>query len=453
MSPSNAIEAVNVLIVIVLLFILIRKRDVATLLLILFVYGTLHFSFSAIALATNESANMLIAMHKEGGGVLAKLTALLLLGVVFVLLSWHAYKAFFLSQWSEKKIVIHILLVMVAILCGYYFSIRHGDWLQLKNVISIEAMLALLLIGFLGTIGRHTLNVTKLDSWGLGGLLILGVSDCVAFYEVFKHQSWAGTLESSGAMVYRASATLFNPNLFGFWASLVYLGCAYGMHAHKEYRKMMLWGMVLASIALYLSGSRSSGYLLFGVCFITMALRNNDRFHWLPLMVLPLTMLTIYAGAAWLVVPFVSSNEGWREITLLGERFAATPLYVVNYILLLAGVPAGVPAEVILSMEGRFIGEERDAGWVVLYQDVGWLGLAAAIWAACMLVVWGVRVYIARPTVSSVYALAVLFYCLLTGFVMRFQVFPVWMFTSLALIPCLVFWASSWRCSTSVDAR
>ena len=435
MLKINVFELTNVLLVIFLFFILTRKRDVATLLMVLFVYGTLHFGFGAIMLAANESASLLIASHNEGGGVLAKLSNFSLLGVVFFFLSARAYHVFWLSKRGDKKIVLYIIVVMGALFWGYILNIRDGDWLQLKNVISLEVMLAFVLIGFLATNDVQTKNVTKFYPGLLGGLLILGVADCIAFYEVFSHKSWAFTLESSGAMVYRASSVLFNPNLFASWASLVYLGCAYGMHSRKEYRRLMLWGMVLASIGIYLSGSRSAGYLLLGVLFISTVLLK-ERLRWVPLVILPVTMLTIYAGALWLVPSIISSNEGWHEIVLLGVRFAAAPLYLIRYIFSLTDLPL----EIVESIEGRFLGEGRDAGWFVLYQDVGWLGLVAVIWASCMLVVWGLRAYVAHSNPSSVYALAILFYCLLNGFVMRFQIFPVWLFIGIALIPCLVFW-------------
>ena len=432
MLKINAIEIVNVLIVIFLLFILIRKRDITTLLLILFVYGTLHFGFAAIALATNESASLLIALHNDGGGLLAKFSSLSLLSVVFVLLGWQAYGEYLLSQSGEKKIVVSVFVVMVVLACGYLLNIRQGDWLQLKNVISLEAMLALLLFGFLGANGARTMKIFPAIP---AGLLILGITDCIAIYEVFDHSSWAGTLESSGAMVYRASSLLFNPNLFAFWASLIYLACAYGMHACKEHRKMMLWGMVLASIAIYFSGSRSAGYLLLGVLCIP-ALLVNERSHWLSLMILPLTMLAIYEGTVWLVLPFVSDSEGWYEIALLGERFASAPVYLVNYVL---SVPS-VPAEAVLSIEGRFIGDGRDAGWLVLYQDVGWLGTSAMLGLSLLSLWLAMSAYLEKRSAASAYALAILCCCLLTGLVMRLQIFPVWLFVGIFLIPCLVLW-------------
>lgn len=226
----NPIELINVLVVIGLFFLLAHKRDAITLLIALFVYGTVHFSFAAVAFATNESANLLIALHNEGGGLLAKLSTLSLLSVVFVLLGRAAIRstAQVNRGTKEKRIVRIILLAMTILACGYALNIRQGDWLQFKNFASLEAMFVLILIGFIGT--GNVLSRVLYPSI-LAGLVILGITDCVALYEVFGRSSWAATLESSGAMVYRASSLLFNPNLFAFWASLVYLACAYGMHA------------------------------------------------------------------------------------------------------------------------------------------------------------------------------------------------------------------------------
>ena len=429
-------EIANLIIVILLLYILLRKRDVITLLLILLVYGTLHFSFAAIASITNAPRN--VPIHFEGSGVLAMLSALILIGIVFVVLSFQVYKTYLLSK-SNETIIIYIMLVMSAVLCGYVYSLRQGDWMQLKNVISVESALILILIGFLGLNGNQTLKNLKINSWCISGLVILGVADLVAIYEVMFHTAWAIFRDSLGSIIYRASSILFNPNLFSFWASLMYLGCAYGIHASKDYRNKMLLGMVLASIAIYFSGSRSAGYLLLGVLLIP-ALLLKTKAHVLSLMVLPLTMLTIYAGVAWVAIPLVPNNEGWQEIVLLGERFAVAPKYLFNYFEMHIGIPLVIPAEVTVSIEGRFLGEGRDAGWMVLYQDVGWLGLGAVIMAICMLVAWGVRAYIAHPSPSSSYALAALLYCILTGFVMRFQIFPMWLFIGLVIIVCMWFW-------------
>ncbi len=450
----NAIEIVNVLAAVVLLTLVMRRKDAITMLLALFAYGALHFGFAAITLASNESARLLVELHTEGGGVLAKFSTLALLGVIFTRLSVLAYDTWSRNRLGERKVVSPVLMAMGILFCGYLLNIRLDDWQQLKNIVSMEALLALLLLGYLGAKGAR--DVAKLHSWAVGGLLLLLITNCIAIYEVVAQSSWAGTLESSGAMVYRASSILFNPNLLGFWASLVYLGCAYGMHECKEkgYRGWLLWGMILAAIAIYFSGSRSAGYLLLGALFVSSML-TKGRSRWLPLTILPMTMLVIYVGAAWVMPTVLPGKEGWHEIALLGNRFAQAPLYLANYLLQLpisvemisrlsisseVVSNIGVPSEVATAIEGRFNGEGRDAGWLVLYQDVGWLGTGAILWISLKSLQWAVSVYFTRHSVASVYALIILCYCLMSGFVMRFQIFPVWVFMGVILIPSLVFW-------------
>ncbi len=464
----NAIEIVNVLIVIFLLNIIVCRRDVTTLLLVLFVYGTLHFGFATPALATSESASLLVELHTEGGGILAKLSAFVLLGVVFTRLSVLAYDTWLCNQLGEREVVSPVLMAMGILFCGYLLNIRPDDWLQLQNVVSMEAFLVLLLLGYLGIKGRAR-DVANLHSWAFGGLLLLLITDCIAIYEVVTQSSWAGTLESSGAKVYRASSLLFNPNLLGFWASLIYLGCAYGMHECKEkgYRGWLFWGMILAAIAIYFSGSRSAGYLLLGALFVSSML-TKGRSRWLPLTILPMTMLVIYVGAAWVMPTVLPGKEGWHEIALLGNRFAQAPLYLVKYSLQLFGAAdiisridilsevisnISVPPEVTASIEGRFEGSGRDAGWLVLYQDVGWLGVGTILWSSFKSLQWALRAYFVQHSVASVYALTAVCYCLMTGLVMRFQIFPVWVFMGVILIPCLVFWTQAVNSKSGNDRQ
>lgn len=426
----NPLELINVLIVLGLFMALLRKRDAVTLLLVLFVCGTFHFSFGVIALMTNDTGRLLVDLHNEGSGLLALLSTLILMVVVFSLLAKRAYDAYSAGRTGKKRELLFILLLMAALLCGYLINHRTGDLMQLMNIVSIEAMFVLVMLGCLATTDMPTLKAGNVYAWGLAGLFILGIIDGIAMYEVLTRLSWAVFQDSSGAFVYRASSVLFNPNLYAFWASLMCLACAYGMHAYREYQRMFLLGMVLASTAIYLSGSRSAGYLLLALLFLPPLLIRERR-QWLPLLVLPVTMLSIYAAAAWL-----DGDAGSQEIILLGERLTAAPVHLANYIF----QRIGTPPEIMVSIEGRFVGENRDAGWLVLYQDAGWIGLGAVILAGSLLVVRGVRAYLARPSPASVYTLALLLYCLLTGFVMRFQIFPVWLFIGLTLVICMAYW-------------
>ena len=108
-----------------------------------------------MALYSNEASNYTSIIHQNGGGLLAKFSALLFLGSVFIILFKHAYHLFSMplnSPFSntKRKIGFQLLLVMGALFLSYLFNIRPSDSLQLKNILSIVAMMFLVLLGFTG---------------------------------------------------------------------------------------------------------------------------------------------------------------------------------------------------------------------------------------------------------------------------------------------------------------
>jgi len=449
MVQFEFIEMINIAIVFCLFITIVWDRDVKTLLLSLLLYGTFHFSYSLIALTSEDYTNEWSKMHFDGGGILAMSSAFLLLTSVYLLLIKPAFDQFVTCQRNERAGVYLMIFALFVIPCGYVLNIRIADWIQLKDTVSIMAIFLLLILASLG-LNRSNLRTLKekdINLLGLAGLLLFLFIDGVAIYEVISHRSWAGTFQSSGEMVYRASSTLFNPNLFGLWASLVYLGCAYGMYKFQNHRKILICGMILASIAIYFSGSRSTGYILLAtLCLSSLLIRHRLRF--LPVLILLLSMFSVYMLTLKLVVPFVTNKEGWYAVIFLGERFANTPLELVNYVLTYMGIGGGyvafdVPIEIKQSIEGRFVGKQRDAGWISFYHDVGWTGVSAVIFVIVVALLQGVHKYYKSHCIESVFALTTLCYSLLIGMVMRYQVFPIWLFIGIALAPCVAFWLRS----------
>ena len=454
----NDFEVINPIIDIILFLILMRKRDPMTLMLVLFTYGTMHFSFATIALISNDSAKLLVTMHQEGGGILAKLSAILCVVGVYILLGKYAFLRLKSNKLSlnAKKILFFTIFLMGALICGYFLNIRQGDSLQLKNVFSIEALLTLLLFGFLSLEENKLLTHFgfNINKWFLGGVFILFLADCLSFYEVFWRHAWAWTHESSGQNVYRASFTLFNPNLLAFWASLIYIGCAYAMHTQMKYRKIMMLSMILASVTIFFSGSRSVGLLLLGMLVI-LPLLLRKRFYWFPLMIFFSVILTIYTTSALLFKIFMRGNDGWSSIFFLGQRLITTPLDLYNYAIWMIAnklhhLPfelsfevKGLPSELKESINGRLSGAVPDSGWLVLYRDVGWIGTIPMLIACLMIFFWAARIYAANRSIESVYALIIFLFCILIGFVMRIQIFAVWLFISIFLVPCLVLWSKT----------
>jgi hypothetical protein len=341
------------------------------------------------------------------------------------------------NQKESTSVIFYFFIAMVTLFFGYAINIHSQDSLQLKNIISLEAFLLLLLLGYLCSIGHCATFLMKSNFLIYVGLLILLAMDGVAIYEVISHRSWAFTIQTSGEMVYRASATLFNPNLFAFWSSLVYMGCAYAAHDYPDYRKFTFFGMVLAAIAIYFSGSRSAGYLLLLMLLLAWHLIGRRRRRWQPLIIYPLTMAMVYVMAKLLMPSILPKDGGWSEILLLGERFALASGYMINYSLtLFTGVEVShLPSEIKESIDGRFNGGLPDAGWFVLFEDAGWLGVISMLFIFVKL--FPPKFWLKNRSPAGVYGLAIFCFCFASGFTMRFQIFPVWVFIGVVLVQSL----------------
>jgi hypothetical protein len=445
-------ELFNIFVAGVLIYQVLRNQEIEKELFFLFLYGSLHFGFSAFTMVAYDSSQRLSVMHTRGGGVLANLSALSVLTVVLVL--WIKRVAGLLPDVSEvdRRMIFHFVLSMLLFAVGYLLNFRTNDWSQLKNVLAYEAMMFLLLMGCLCGGNRQNLSFKNIRLRNHSGLALLILVNIVGIYEVFWRHSWAWTAENSGDIVYRASGLLFNPNLLAFWSSLIYLGCSYCLHAYHLRRYEFIFGMVLSSFAIYLSGSRTFGYLLLAAIFITMV-PVKTKISWCAAFIFPAVMAFMYLVSAWLFPIIFPNNDGWHSLALLGERFMAAPLYLVNYVLqqlefspvkLLSVMPElGVPPEIALSIEGRFFGTGRDAGWLVLYDDVGWIGSLGAAYIFITFFSKAFQTYWMHRSVASVYAIAILCNLTLAGTVMRIQIFPVWLFMCIALVPCVVFWRNT----------
>ncbi|MDC1433204.1 hypothetical protein N8157_01185 [Burkholderiales bacterium] len=461
----NLFEIANLVIVFILIVVVMRAKGLMPMMWALFIYGTLHFSFGAFALIGSDSRAVLLRLHIEGSGLLAKIAYLSLLCVIFIMLAKDAYQAHLRGDKSKNRTVMYFLVTMLVIFIGFLINLRVGDWMQLKNIISIEACLTLMLLSFL-TVKKFEL-FDKIKTCSLGSILLLMffMINCIAVYEVFGQHAWANAIEKSGESSWRASSVFFNPNLFGFWGALIYIACAFGMYVYPTRRMMMLMGMILAAIALYLSSSRSMILPLICVLLISSVL-IKESFRWIPLLLLLTVWASIYAISACLAQIVLTNNAGWKSVALLGERLAFIPVDLLSYGLrtdwfksvmesdvmkssMTSGVGNYIAREfdvligseinsgVLRSIEGRLMG--GDSGWRVIYQDAGLFGLSGIVLASCILVIWSIRAYITSKSTQSIYTFLMLIFCLFSGFVIRFQLFPIWIFIALVMLPCLVF--------------
>lgn len=419
------------------------RRDIRILLLLLFVYGTLHFAWAGMPVLTGASSDKLQLIHTEGSGFLANASVSLVLLVVFFRLQF--------SQISNSKDEIHkriFQFAVVALVVGYMLNLREGDWLQFRNVVILVYMLILL---YLAT---QSVKIWRVPPNALILIIILLLAMVVfSFYEIYTLSTWAVFNDSLGRTVYRPSAMLFNPNLYALWCALIALTCACLFHSREKMQRLMLGTLALSMVGIYLSGSRSFAIaLLMLLAGAALMIKNQSALRkWTPTLMMPMVFALMWTIAEVMINLSREHSAGWSAIALLGERFALAPIYILNYSVDIIQNSTGwfqsfevalIPIEVADSIEGRFGTGLRDAGWLVVYDDTGWLGIIGMLSLWAWLGAHGVLAYYRNRDVTSVYAIAAFALSVATGVVMRFQVFPTSLFVLFMVAPPLSYWRS-----------
>jgi len=241
------------------------------------------------------------------------------------------------------------------------------------------------------------------------------------------------------------------------WCAILVIGFAYLFHQGNAPVWISLLGMSLSFAGIYLSGSRSAGFLvLFLLIGIALLMRTRHlAIRWTPIALMLLIFCIIGFGAEWASQSFPGQQKSWHAIALLGYRFVSYPWQLISYGLNQFALPSGlvVPEHISISIEGRFTGELRDSGWLVLYDDTGWVGAISVAVLWCIFCYWGIRAYLREPGLISIYALAFLVFSIGVGVVMRFQTFPLAIFIAIILAACIRYWRTASSVKANAETR
>lgn len=412
-------EAINLVIAVGVIAAVFYSCGRVSVPFILFFYGTFHFAFSVVAFFDFEYRRLLNDLHNFGVGFMALFSGVSVLVVVLLAQVASGYKsALKTGSVYDFPVFFVSALSLLMVFFGFIFAYGEGDARQVLNVSSV--LLMVVFVFLYSIFGSEETGSFDKFALPLVGLLVLVVS--VAVYELATFKAWSVFWDSDGLAVYRASSILFNPNLFGFWASLIYIASSYGWIASPHKKHLWLVAMLLTAFALYFSGSRSALALLVGVLLLAAVLAASKR-----ALIAPALLVVIVVGI-YVLSSIALHGEILTVIKVLGWRYLSAFSDLFGYTAAMFGFSAAVPEEIAVSIEGRFSGESPDAGWLVLYQDSGWCGVLALFFLVAFIFFRLGKIYFSEKSLASVYLIGALLYCLLSGFVMRFQVFPVWVF-------------------------
>lgn len=420
------------------------RRDVRWVAFFLLVYSVLYFLPSIGILFDGSPLSAIVRLHCRGSSAAVKVQALFALG--FAGLAFlRCTEPAALRPWCGMVALLGSLLGTGAVL-----EVGVLSRLQLVNILSVALMLGLVSSGA-DAWERCPLAARRDGAWlplAAALMVLLLVSVGLAWWEITNDKAWAHFTASSGYEVQRASAMMFNPNLYALWCSVlgIILSLLWQARVLSGRDGWLLSGVALAGVGIFLASSRSHGYLLLVFLMGTAVLlpREQGR-RWAPLLVYLLALLATSAVSivAWRMgVPY--GVEG--RFGVLAERLVEAPMQLaallINRVVPDSLVSSGLSAhpETVVAFEGRFQGEGRDSGWLTMFDDAGLSGalVLAVFWG--LLAIYGLRALLFRRDIYTVYAFGVVGYGIAVGVFMRYQVFPVWLFLAVMLAPCLALW-------------
>jgi len=453
----------NGLIALLLSIYVFKKKNVYFLFFALFLYITLHYSYSAIF--TIFYPQDYRVMHKSTQ-IGAKLTGIGFLLFTIIMLIWQN-KKHIKNQLIGVNKYFGFWFILWALTVIIYWIIK-GTSGELPTPSTVQnffssCLLCIISLGF-GTVlsQQQPIKSEVLVNFYRIIVIVFSAIIMIAAYEMVNFNTFNRLFKlDSNTFVFRASFPLFNPNLLGFWCAFVALFAGYFFHTKALPKRFPVTVLILCGFGIFLSGSRS----IFIVCFFTFSiitillfLQTKNRLK-LKEIFLPVgaSVLPVIAGIIIIKLGNVLTNSKsllMNALTSLADRFVSMPRDVIVSVIskfsknisLLNDIDSSqhLSKTTIKSIQGRLSSEILvkgklstdivDNGYLAMLHDTGWTGLMIWIFIWIYLIYIGIKVLRISPGIRSVYTLSILLGCAFSAIFLRaFQVFPFWVMIAMAL--------------------
>ncbi len=466
------VTIINSIIVITLGIIVIKRRNRYSIIFALFLYISLHYTYTALPI---------FWLNKFGHLRLCTQLGAKLIGIGFLFIS-----AGLLFFQNKKRIISNIRLEV-----NKWLYITFGLWILMVGIswavgianqnfpssIALHDILSAFLLVMFALIFAFSLKSQSVDNpdslkkmWQVLLVLVI-IMNIISLYQVLFFKCFAYTPNKSGDLEVRACALLFNPNVLGFWYAIIASTFAYAYHSQKCSKGLSALILILTSFGIFLSGSRSGLLICLFMLGISALLqfwisrRDKKLNSFYPVLIF-ISGLTVI-GLVFKILDSLTkqSYECLHALSVLVDRFAYMPREIITYglikltgctisFLALLADAAGysisieyllkfndflnkdISTSVFISIDGRLNADLAlvDNGYLAMYNDVGWPGLLAWIFLWIVFIRQGVKILRVEPGTSSAYALAAVLSCLFSAIFMRlFQVFPFWILVAMIL--------------------
>lgn len=473
----NAIP--NLILACGLFYYLYIRKNIAAVLVAMFVYISLHGGYAVFAAATADGINTMNQLHyvKSDSGV--KIVGSLFLLGCFLLIGIRIKNQWFLILKSitfKWEIIVAIALFVVFMLLGAINSSQiktENLLIILKELIfSIGMWIVAAVFSVVINNGREYFIRYRAECFYILTTLVL-IMIPVGFYEIIDGMVWAGTKYRTG-FSYRASGTLFNPNVLGLWAAMMSLASSFFFHLGLISRSVCFAAMTLTFTCILLASSRTGlilGIIVLFVAPVIIYFCIKDKkhnfiyrawpfiaflivfiFYFIFLNYINLGSLTIFDILRVNLLRFTDFPHDvisllrmkWASIEYINQIFKSLGIDLMNVNLYgreLMSINESWGGRMSLQLNSDNV--FSDNSFLYIYKTGGYQALFCWAWIWMTGLYIGYKKMITSPSIYSAYAFAGLIFCLLSSVFLRTpQLFPLWIFNSMLLGCCLNWWTS-----------
>lgn len=293
-----------------LVYYLYIRKSIGAVLVAMFIYLSLHGGYAIFAAATGSGIDTLNTLHYQSSDLGVKLIGagfLIYCGVLLILRMRHPLGSVKASPFFRLDIILLLVLFLMSMVYGAvnYPGISPGKLLTVlkESIFSICMWVGMLVFSIAVSQGRDYF-ISYRKEW-LTALVVLALLTIAGgFYEIVTGVVWAGTYYVTG-FSYRASGTLFNPNVFGLWSALMVALISLVFHLGWISRRAAFGAMLLVIWSLLLSSSRSGLMLsivnLSSASMLLFLSRKNIQQNALDWFWPPLAFMLAFAASALLI--------------------------------------------------------------------------------------------------------------------------------------------------------
>jgi hypothetical protein len=324
----NNFEIVNILFAVFAIYFIYKGNKIES--LIAFAgYFCIHYAHLYIPVVM--SSFTLLEIHKmriDGAGILSKILQILVIGVFLI-------KTEFLSKWNNKKSKYIYIVINILMLFGFiadFIYTKTIDWLKLQYYLTL--CLFVWIVFLPNKINKKSDISIRYNNYIINILIfILILAIIFGLYEVWLNKAWAQTQIGFNVFVYRSSSIFYNPNLFAYLCSLLYMGLIFFTEHEKTINIKNHSIALLLLFAIFITGSR--GVYLFLIFSITVIILLNKKFiliYSYPFLFYILCAIVSFFSLIELITPDYRINL-IENFYYLAQRFFNIPFDITRFLI------------------------------------------------------------------------------------------------------------------------